>query len=154
MILWRARNALAAGDPHDLLARGRMAEHLIAGAQELQGVGPFDEGAAFAQRAQRLAQTGRQHAFAAFLGAGHLRELGRIEHARAGFTAALEIYRDLGHRRGEASVRTGLADCDRQEGRVEDARAGFTAALEIYRDAEAVQAKFDALNGGPPAAAG
>ena len=70
------------------------------------------------------------------------------------------IYRDLGHRSGEASVRHGVAECDREQGRIEDARAGYTAALEIYTElgnptaAEAVQAKFDALTGGPPPAAG
>ena len=59
------------------------------------------------------------------------RDQGQIDHAVAGFNAALEITRHLGNRHGEVAILDGLAVCDRLRGQFGDARDKYNAALQI-----------------------
>ena len=149
IVLWRARNALHSRRPSDPVARDRLARHLVDGAHELDGHGPFAEGLAFARAAQQLASTPQRRADAVYLIARHLMWLADYDQARSEFTRAVNLYSALGIAglHGRCAGHVGIAHCDSAQGRVDAARDGYAAALAIYREIGAREGEANVLNG-------
>ncbi len=60
------------------------------------------------------------------------RKLGRHDEARAAYGEALELYRKINHRLGEANVQRGLGELERALGRKPEARAAYSEAAKIF----------------------
>jgi tetratricopeptide (TPR) repeat protein len=133
IILWRACSVLDGDEPTDRSSRRRASQILIAAANELFHTGPFSDGLKFAEAAFSLAPLRSDQAHALYLTATHRRRLGYHATVRTEFLAALELFRELGDRAGEAAARHSLADLDFDLGDYEKARTQCLAVLELHR---------------------
>jgi tetratricopeptide (TPR) repeat protein len=122
VLLWRARMVLTAPAPVDAAERRRACRLLLAAANELLNVGPFDEGLAFANAAHGLSDRRADQARGQYLMGGHLSSLGELNETRRAFTASGRLYSDLGDRSGEADAREALAVIDGLQGDYERAQ--------------------------------
>jgi tetratricopeptide (TPR) repeat protein len=134
VILWRARNVLAAPDPADHFERRRASQILIAAADALFRSGPFDDGLEFAQAAYHLAEQESDQALALHYSGSYQWHLGNHLQAYHDLGRALELYHNRGERHGEASARHQLANVDLKRGEQEKARAGYLAVLKLYSE--------------------
>jgi tetratricopeptide (TPR) repeat protein len=134
VLLWRARMVLTAPAPVDAAERRRACRLLLAAANELLNVGPFDEGLAFANAAHGLSDRRADQARGQYLMGGHLSSLGELNETRRAFTASGRLYSDLGDRSGEADAREALAGIDGLQGDYERARNEFSAVLALRRE--------------------
>lgn len=72
-------------------------------------------------------------------------DLGDLAQARQLMSRALDMYRQVGSRNGEANVLTGLADVDAECGRYDEATYQSTLAMRIARDIGDRRIECDAL---------
>ncbi|MEU4158682.1 BTAD domain-containing putative transcriptional regulator [Actinoplanes sp. NPDC026670] len=79
--------------------------------------------------------------------AGTLRCMGRLDEAEPLFAKALDGFRALGDRRGEAAALTNLSTTDRRRGRHAPARTAMLSALAIYTDLGITEGQLDAVEG-------
>jgi tetratricopeptide (TPR) repeat protein len=133
IIVWRARE-LPPAEPADRSERRRESQILIAAANALAHTGPYADGLAFAEAAQRLAPLKGDQAQAQYLSAVHRNGLGDYESARSDCVAALQMCRELGDRHTEASARHQLAMIDYARRDLERARTECVDLIELRRD--------------------
>ncbi|WP_306207068.1 BTAD domain-containing putative transcriptional regulator [Actinoplanes sp. RD1] len=79
--------------------------------------------------------------------AGTLRCLDRLDEAEELFTRALEGFRALGDRRGEAAALSNLSTTDRRRGRYATARPAMRRALALYTELGLTEGQLDAVEG-------
>jgi len=73
--------------------------------------------------------------------------LDELDRAVASYAAALELFRAVGDRLGEANVQKALGDLARREDRLGEARKHYEAALAIYQDIGARLGEANTLAG-------
>lgn len=133
IILQRAHSVLNSPDPEDRAERRRACRLLIVAAEEIFHSGPFTDGLAFAQAAQRLASQRRDQMRALYF-VGHHQTRRDDDEARSALGRALVLSHELGDRHVEAHIRHALAGIDEDQGAYEQARAEHTRVLKLRRE--------------------
>ena len=82
-----------------------------------------------------------------FAQAERARSGGQNDEARAAYTEALTLFKQVDDRRGRADAQRGLGDLQRGLGRNEEARAAYSEALTLYKQLDDRRGQADAQRG-------
>ena len=89
----------------------------------------------------------RKKAAGLLVQAEQLRSTGYAQQARAAYTEASMLYKEVEDRRGEAQVLRGLADLERTLNHNDQARAAYTGARMLYKEVEDRRGEAQVLRG-------
>ena len=110
----------------------------------LQNTGPFSEGVELGRQAEAIPESDpRNRAGILATLAAALWRSGRSDEAEPRFLEALEAFRQVGNRKGEAVVISYLGNLDRLHGRRSESLQKHEEALAIYKELESVNGGSD-----------